>query len=339
MSATRTLGSPFAKYDTDFKKYADRHWKARADAWQENYYDRSLVYYVAWMRSGDPEYWRRGTMIALKYRREYVERNNYGSSPHWAQLRGLELHYLLTGDTLSRRAVPGIFAQHLVSYTMPKANGKAHVEDTNVSYMENRIQARVLQAALSSWRMQASFKRAGGYGGEMSPATWPTRLRDILNKVLSTQNADGSWSWVQICGGQLNYMVGMLNDVLIAYYTDFEPDPRIPLAIERANEYLWTTQWLPNAKAFKYASVPCSPNPSGRNVGGPTPAGDLNGLLIASYGWLYQHTGDPKWRTRGDAILAGLVAPRWASNYTGSKQFNQAYTSSFKYFAYRARRS
>jgi hypothetical protein len=73
-------------------------------------------------------------------------------------------------------------------------------------------------------------------------------------------------------------------------------------------------------------------------VGGPTPAGDLNGLLISSYGWLYLHTGDPKWRTRGDAILAGLVAPRWASNYTGSKQFNQAYTSSFKYLAYRAGR-
>jgi hypothetical protein len=201
--------------------------------------------------------------------------------------------------------------------------------------MENRIQARVLHAALSSYRMGASFVRPDGYGGVIGPSTWPTRLRDILTKILSTQKPDGSYSWVQICGGQLNYMVGLLNDVLIEYYRDFEADPRIPGAIERANEHLWSTEWLPADQAFKYASVPCSPNPFGKNVGGPTPAGDLNGLLIASFGWLYQRTGDPKWKTRGDDIMAGLVSARWASNYTGSKQFNQAFAESYRYLGWR----
>jgi hypothetical protein len=338
-SVTRTLGGAFAKYDTDFKRLSDRHWKARADAWEENYYDRSLVYYVAWMRSGDPEYWRRGTMIALNYRRQYLERNNYGTTPHWAQVAGLELHYLLTGDTLSRRAVAGAYAWGLLTFATARYGPLAAIENPQSEYMENRIQARVLQAALSAYRMGASFVRSDGYGGELSPATWPTRLRDLLNKILSVQRADGSYPWVQICGGQLNYMVGMLNDVLIEYYRDFEADPRIPAAVEKANEYLWTKQWLPADQAFKYASVNCSPNQFGRSVGGMTPAGDLNGLIIGSFGWLYQQTGDPKWRTRGDAIFAGLVAPRWVSNYTGSKQFNQAYTASFRYLAYRAKRS
>ena len=340
MSQTRTVSS-LAKYDDDFKRLANQHWKATGDAWEQNYYDRSLVYYVAWMRSGNLEYWLRATKLALNYRREYVERNNYGVSPHWAQLGGLELHYLLTGDTLSRRSAAGIFAVGMINFSLPVGAPLAEIANPKGGTGENRIQARVLQAALSAYRMGASYTRPDGYapGGAFSPATWPTRLRDILNKILSTQNPNGSYSWIQICNGQLNYMVGMLNDVLIEYYRDFEADPRIPVAIEKANEYLWTTQWLSGDQAFKYASVPCSPNAFGTSVGGPEPAGDLNGLLIASFGWLYQRTGDQKWRTRGDAIMAGLLSPGWSQSYSGSKQFNQAYSASYRYLAYRARRS
>jgi hypothetical protein len=57
--------------------------------------------------------------------------------------------------------------------------------------------------------------------------------------------------------------------------------------------------------------------------------------MIASFGWLYQRTGDPKWKTRGDAIMAGLVSARWASNFTGSKQFNQGYAESYRYLGWR----
>jgi hypothetical protein len=336
VSMTRTLGATFGRYDLDFKRLADQHWKADAGAWEQNYYDRSLVYYVAWMRSGNIEYWRRGTTMALNYRRDYLERNNYNTSPHWAQLAGLEMHYLLTGDTLSRTAVAAAFAWGLSTFATPRSGPKADLENTQSEYMENRIQARVLQGALSAWRLKADYRRPDGPAFPASQ--WPARLRDMLNKILSVQRADGSYPWAQVCGGQLNYMVGMLNDVLIEYYRDFEPDPRIPAAIERANEYLWSTQWLPAEQAFKYASVNCAPNRFGANVGGMEPAGDLNGLLVGSFGWLYQHTGDAKWRTRGDAIFAGIFAPRWASNYNGSKQFNQAYTSSFRYLGYRSRR-
>ena len=326
-SATRSQGGAFAKYESEFKRYADHHWKATADAWEQNYYDRSLLFYAAWIRTGDPEYWRRGTMMALNYRRKYLEPNAYGIQPHWAQVRGLELHYRLTGDTMSRRAVAGIFAHGLSAFSMKLWGPKADIENPQSEYMENRIQARVLQGALASYRMNASYTRPDGLAFRASE--WPTRLRDVLSKILSTQQADGSYSWVQVCGGQLNYMVGMLNDVLIEYYRDFEPDPRIPIAVEKANEYLWTRQWIPGEQAFKYASVNCA------KVGGMEAAGDLNGLLIASFGWLYQRTGDAKWRTRGDAILAGLVSQKWAGNYTGDKQFNQAFAESYRYLGWR----
>ena len=335
-SAARRLGGTFAGYDAEFRKFADRHWKSGGAKWEENYYDRSLIYYVAWMRTGDPEYWRRATQMALNYRRDYLEPNSYKTSPHWAQIGGLELHYLLTGDTLSRRAVAGAYAWGLSSFPTKLWGPKSDLENSQQEYMENRIQARVLQAALSAYRLNASFTRTDG--GAFPASQWPAKLRDILKQVLSVQRPDGSYPWVQVCGGQLNYMVGMLNDVLVDYYRDFEPDPRILAAVERSNEYLWTTQWLPAEKAFKYASVHCAPNKFGTNVGGPEPAGDLNGLMVSSFGWLYQQTGDPKWRSRGDAIFAGIFAPRWASNYTGSKQFNQAYSSSFRYLAYRSSR-
>lgn len=328
---TAALGGNFAKHDQLFDQYLPTQ-----NNWEDNYYDRGVVYYARYARTGDVTFLNKAHAIVLAYRQQYLEPNSYGTSPHWSQVRGLEIHYRLTGDTLSRRAVAGMYAMGMVNFVVSSGGGLADIANTQGGVAENRIQARVLQAALSAYRMGASYTRPDGYapGGAFSPATWPTRLRDILTKILSTQNADGSYSWLQICGGQLNYMVGMLNDVLVEYYRDFEADPRIPVAVEKANEYLWTTQWLPASEGFKYASVPCAPNQFGYNVGGPEPAGDLNGLVISSFGWLYQRTGDPKWRTRGDAIMSGM-ANTWATALTGSKQFNQAFAESYRYLAWR----
>jgi hypothetical protein len=328
VGATASLGGPFAAYDRMFDKYFPMINAAKNANRLNNYYDRAVVYYARYARTGNAAFLRLAHEVVLQYRKGYLERNTYGLQPHNSQIRGLELHYRLTGDTMSRRAIAGVYAHSLSSYAR-----KRHLANPKIDYMENRIQARVIQGALAAYRTGASYRRPDGL--DFPASGWPAILRDALNQTLSTQQADGSYSWAQICGGQLNYMVGMLNDVLIEYYRDFEQDPRIPVAIEKANEYLWTTQWMPGAKAFKYASVGCSPNPFGANVGGPSPAGDLNGLLVASFGWLYHTTRDPKWRARGDAIFAGLVEPRWASAYRSTKQFNQAFSESYRYLGWR----
>ena len=328
LSETAALGSTFAEYDNLFTRYLPT-----SETWLDNYYDRAAAYYARYARTNDATYLSRGHNMVVLYRQQYLEPNSYGVQPHWSQVRGLELHYRLTGDTLSRRAVAGLFAHSLSSYATPMWGPLADIENSQSEYMENRIQARVLQAALSSYRMNASYTRSDGLA--FRAADWPARLRDMLNRILSTQRADGSYSWVQVCGGQLNYMVGMLNDVLIEYYRDFEADPRIPVAVDKGNEYLWTTQWISSEQAFKYASVICAPNQFGTNVGGTEAAGDLNGLFIASYGWLYNRTGDVKWKTRGDAIMAGLVLQKWAGSYSSSKQFNQAFAESYRYLGWR----
>ena len=61
-------------------------------------------------------------------------------------------------------------------------------------------------------------------------------------------------------------------------------------------------------------------------------APDLNNLISAGFGWVYRQTGDAKYRAAGDAIFAGGVTQAYLA---GTKQFNESYTSSFRYLGYR----
>jgi hypothetical protein len=67
-------------------------------------------------------------------------------------------------------------------------------------------------------------------------------------------------------------------------------------------------------------------------VGGMTPSPDLNNMLTAGFGWLLKQTGNTQYRDAGEAIFAGGVTQAYLS---GTKQFNENYTSSFRYLGYR----
>jgi hypothetical protein len=330
-AAARALGGPYARYEEDFRAYADRHWQTEGARWEGNYYDRALIYYAWWARTGEATYWWRATQQAATYRREYLEANPadpYKPSPHWAQLEGLEKHYLLTGDETSRAAVVRV-ADVLNLF--------------NPSYMtravgEGRIAARVVHSALLAWRLTPAGAPwpAGAEG-----ADWGARLERHLAAVFAWQQPDGSYpADGQVCGGQLNYMVGLLNDALIKTHLYYRPagrapDARVEPAVRRAADYLWRTQWVAAAESFQYASVPCGMNLQGFSVGGPEPAPDLNGLLVTTFGWLSTQGADAaaraEQRARADQVFAGGVARAWLS---GSKQFNEHYSSSFHDFAF-----
>ncbi|HEY0972671.1 MAG TPA: hypothetical protein VGE02_17005 [Gemmatimonadales bacterium] len=307
---SRALGSPFTRYENEFGPFADQHWANRGAYWGENYYDRVLIYYAFWVRSGNVEYWRRATELALAYRRDYLEKNSYGSSPHWAQLEGLEKHYLLTGDEKSRYAIAQV-AGSAFNYWITRLGR------TGLSNFESRIQARVLQAHLLAWRLDARGTR---------DKVWNDILPSLLDQVLSTQRSDGSYRFVATCYESLNYMSGMLNDVLISYHRYYRADQRIPPAVQRSVDWLWSTQWLPGSRAFKYISAPCE----GVGQGGAAP--DLNLMFVTGPAWLYQQTGDARYRDMADQIFSGGVG---RGNLHASKQFNENYYASFKYLAYR----
>ena len=332
-AATTALGGNFARYESDFVKYANQFWASEGATYDADmyadYYDRTLIYYAMWARTGNATYWARAGQMAYDYRTNYLEPNAYGSSPHWAQLEGLEKHYLLTGDDASRGAVVK------TAYVLDLAYLNTHYMDGSAG--ESRIAARVLHSQLLAWRlMPAGVPTMTFRGANMATVKWGPNVESAITKIAAWQVANGSYPAVVVCGGQLNYMVGMLNDVLIKTYDYYLPattsrsalQATIQTLVQKAVDYMWTTQWRPTNHSFNYASVNCS----SKSVGSQTSAPDLNNMISTGFGWLWKRTGNQQYLTEGDAIFDGGVTQAYL---TQTKQFNEEYTSSFRYLGYR----
>jgi hypothetical protein len=301
VAQTRLLGTVYDTYETHFAVSSEAHWQACGAQWDceyGNYYDRALIYYAWWARTGTAEYWRRANAQAYNYRTDYLESVNYGTSPHWSQLRGLERNYLLTGDVASRTAVVGVATNFvgLMGYIIGPER-------------ENRIQARVLESFLLAWRL-----------GDTSQ-DWAADVDEALTRILSTQSPDGSYVSPLTCDASLNFMTGILDDVFISVYRYYRKDARIPPAIKAAADYLWTNEWVPSAQAFRYSGSDCEGQ-------GLDPAPDLNLLIVDSFGFVYNQTGDATYRQKGELIFAGGVANAFVE---GGKQFNENYNTSYLY--------
>ena len=310
-----TMGPTFGSYERSFVQHAEPHWNKERDQWSgANYYDRALIYYAFWVRTANPAYFNRANLLALNYRVNYLEANRYASSPHWSQPEGLEQHYLLTGDESSRFAIARLAEQF-----MPLNLG----DTLNIPWTETRIQARALQAIYLAWRLDAQGPKK---------LNLTAALDRKLKHTLGTQRPDGSTGWPVTCYQSLNYMHGLLNDQLINIYTNYRADSAIFTHVKRNVDYLWRTQWVPRANAFKNLSGRCQRNAQGEDVGGMNPTPDLNMLFVTGFGWLYQQTGDVSYRQAGDQVFEGGVKGAY---WPGSKQFNQTFTSSFKYLALR----
>ena len=313
VTQSRALGAAWSRYESDFRKFADLHWMKSGAQWEEgNFYDRAQIYYAWWVRTGELEYWRRATLMAVDYRDRYLERNSYRSSHHWAQLEGVALHYLLTGDERSRHAVAQT-SEGLASYFK-----RGQLDNIDHRDMESRIQARSLLAALLAWDLRVGDDHGG---------TWAERLPRIVSQILHVQRSDGSFLWGSVCNNSLNYMNALLNDALIRYYSTFKRDSTIAESIRRNSDWLWSHEWRERDQSFNYQSGYCASNRSG-----PSPSRDLLGLYVTTYSWLYWYTRDDRYRERADRIFSASTRGAYL---TGSKQFNQQYYSSYRYLAYR----
>jgi len=312
VATVSNAGGSWARYESDFVRYADSHWSANAaDYFNANYYDRAQIYYVWWARTGNPVYRDRANALALNAR-AYMESVSYNPQPYNMMLDGVALHAVVTGDARSAQVVVRT-ADVLANPAWYWAQQIASTENTDI---ESRTQARVLGALLDAWYLKVPSPAGYDYA---------ERLRDFLGKILSTQSADGAYRWANQCGGSKPFMTGMLNDALIRYYTVFEADPRIPGAVQRAVDYLWTRQWSASAGGFQYVDNACNGDSTG-------PTADLNGLIVNGFGFVAKQTGDASYYTKGDAVFEGGVAGVWLG---GSKQFNQHYTTSYRYLGYR----
>lgn len=142
------------------------------------------------------------------------------------------------------------------------------------------------------------------------------------------------------------FMVALAAEALIGYES-LTHDPRILPTLQRAADELWNTSWDAASLSFLYYNYDASMGPpppqpypydgqcSNRTSFSATckgPAPDLNLLIAPLYGWVYQHTGNPLYRTHGDMIFNSGVNGAWL---IGGKQFSQNYRWSDRYVAWR----
>jgi hypothetical protein len=311
---TSEVPASLAWYESNFKKWSDVQWNdfgARWDAGNSNAgYDRAAINYVWWARTGDTTYLNRAHAMAVAYRNGYLVPAGFMTSPHWSQIEGLYLDWIVTGDTESRDAV-------LRMANVLSAAFDLYLDVLSKDWLDNRIQARVL---LSYWMAE----KIEGTG-----SVWTSRLNSAIPKILAIQSGDGHWGFISTCGGSWNFMTGMLGDVLSRLYNQRGDNggnnPAILASVSKAANYLWNSQWRPADQSFNYASLECL------GAGGPTSASDLNGLILPMFGWLGKTTGDASWFQKGDAIMSGMTG----ADIELYKQFSESYTSSYRYLGYR----
>ena len=357
VSESRASGTAYAKYEDDYVKYADYHWASHGANWEQaNYYDRAASYYVWWARTGNTTYLNRANAIAVDYRDKYLQPNRtdgfaYNSSTYWHMPLGLALHYLVTGDEKSRQAVgyssewvggPHTLKELDKTTTMTRPStytqspsASAIANPLVVGTAENRWRARVLQAYVLSHVIAApqggpATKQVGTVAG-----TWAEKAKGALDKILSIQNADGSYRDEQSGGAEKPFMDALVNDALILYYQFVSPDSRILSAVKRNLDYNWANTWLghkENSQSFAYYewsyTSPVDPN----WAGGRYAAGDLNNMMVNAFGWVYSMTGDAAYRDRGHTVFQGGIALGYVQ---GTKQFNQQYHGSWRFIGYR----
>jgi hypothetical protein len=324
LSSTRIVGettpspSSFSsKWETNFVTYGDPKWNtmfaeypaiSADNAVGYNFYDRAFFNYAWWVRTADVEYWKRAAYYLMAYRDIYAKPNDYKAQPHIIQIEGLEAHYLLTGDAESYNAVSQ-FGENMMGPWLPV------LSQVNIEWNEHRISARILDIALTSYRLGATGR------------DFAADARQALTAILNSQSADGGYRAAGHCYKDTPFMDGILNEVMIKYYTYFEQDARIPVAIKKNLDFLWNQQWLPASQSFNYLEGDCPGN------GGAGPAPDLNLMIANGYAWYSRFSGDTTYRTKGDQIFHSGVTKAWLD---GQKQYNENYVFSFRYLAYRS---
>src|SRR6185369_1264106 len=97
------------------------------------------------------------------------------------------------------------------------------------------------------------------------------------------------------------FMVALSSEALIDYWGQTQ-DPRVLLTLQSAADSIWAQSWDAVHLNFNYYNDDSSLT---------SPAQDLNLLIAPLYGWLFQQTGQQKYRDEGDTIFNAGVAGAW----------------------------
>jgi hypothetical protein len=323
-SATAQTGITKA-YEEAFTEYAEQFWTQDGTAVYGsggltsgesggNYYDRALIWYMWYARTGNATYLSRADAQAQAYS-DYCTATGLSNVQAYRYFaRGLYAHYLSTGNTTSKA--------HLATMaTVLKAN------IDNVSWLadgDSRDRARILNSFLWAYK-----------SGDTS-FDWSAYIVTTIGRLEALQATDGSWPVTNLGSATKPFMVGVLCDTLIDCYNLHNADSRIPPMVKKSIDFLWNNTWIyrgistnntvDHGAAFKYVTPPWTNEPA------DTPAPDLNGLIVNAAAWYYAYSGNAAYLSRAQAILAGLLSRAgWEGTHSSaSKQFNEGYNASYR---------
>ena len=329
------LSSPASAYDTlqltKGRIYADGFPQFPGDILASNFYDFALALYEVYYRTGDP-YWRDKARVVAAAQRDYQGNQNLNAylagnyklgtiSPRDMSTLGMAISVVEAGDS----ATPGLRSTRQIVNDQARFGAAyfgtfRYCGPTPATTCRNDVR----EPAYALIAMLAATILGDDHRDD---------AKKSLDSFLAGQEPGGNWLMQQldlVPAGPLtlNYMNGLAMEALILYDRVIG-DPRIVPAIERCMNFMWTTQWVPAAQAFQYASLT-----SGSVNTNPYP--NLNGLLLPAWGYAYAKTRNPAYKDQGDQILSGLIQPGADRSYGiyEVKQYGQMFRSSPRYFGY-----
>lgn len=335
-AATRAPTTMIAQYESDYVRLAALDWKQCGASWscgRTAGYDRAFTLYQEWVRTADPTYWQHATTIAADYITGYLMPAHGQPAPWWSNSASVALHYWATGDERTR-AYTHAMAMSLSAQARSTSDWRLGSNGPQMG--DDRMRAKTLLALIDAHMIDAKSTAAPNpidhdqqwFTQFDTPSVLPTAVSDIL----STQAKSGAFGGTQYKGGQKAFMAGMLLNALTRYYDEVTPDSRIPIAIQRAIDYMWQNEWVSSAHGFKYCTVVVDKD------NGDQPEPSLNNLIAPAYAWYYSRTGDARYATMVDEMLAGntINGERnwWAAS---GKAFDQAFYHAFNVFQWRNR--
>jgi hypothetical protein len=143
-------------------------------------------------------------------------------------------------------------------------------------------------------------------------------------------------------GGKVNvlhpFMVGIAMQTLINYYewnaSRGMVDRRIPVAIKKALDALWTV-WNPRHFTFAYDNTSLPSDDSYHEGYDTVDWTNLNGLVATAYAWYWSKTGDANALSRGDMVFQHVLDPAGGPSWSG-KMYSQMYQWTFDYVRLRS---
>ncbi len=264
------------------------------------YYDGIRVYYQIADYTGDAS-WNACARYVRDIYRPYVLANG-GKVPGWRVFpHGLFEDYLRTGDAESKRAVELL----ATSSVFASAGGGSDFEmSRETAYL---IHAYIAAEDLGIGRYPQLAKSVGFALSHLE------------------QWRSGKASYVK------PFMVGLTLEALINYVEHF-PDRRVETAIVETVDWLWRAAWSESQGKFPYITCQSWSQHQECFEDHSAEGADLHLLIAPAYAWAYRHSGEGRFRERGDRIFESGVRGAWLA---GGKQFSQSYRWSFDYVHWR----